>query len=339
MLLFARIEVKNLTLHLNAYAALMTKTFGERFQKVTVDAGFTCPNRDGKVARGGCTYCDNKSFNPSYNHSHNPLRWQIEEGIKFHENRYRRANKYIVYFQPYSNTYAPLKFLKKLYEEALSYPNVVGLAIGTRPDCVDDEKLDYLAELNKDKFITIEFGIESIYNKTLDRINRGHSFEQTKEAINMAADRGLHVGSHLIFGLPGESRQMMLDQADVVSKLPLSSMKFHQLQIINRTAMVKDFEANPEDFNLFELDEYIDFIINFIERLNPDFSIERFAGEVPPKFLYSQRWSNLRYDQILNMIEKRLEEKDTWQVISTNHVNPNCIRIAPKKELSDCKSD
>lgn len=297
----------------NTHSRFMLNTFGTRIQKLSVDAGFTCPNRDGTVARGGCTYCDNKSFNPSYNQSRKPLSWQIEEGIKFHENRYRRAKKYLVYFQPYSNTYAPLKFLKKLYEEALEFPDVIGLAIGTRPDCVDDEKLDYLAHLSEKYFISIEFGIESIYNKTLNRINRGHTFEQTQEAIQSAAKRGLHVGSHLIFGLPGETREQMMDQVQVISALPLSSIKFHQLQIIKRTAMVKDYENNPADFNLFELDEYIDFIINFIEKLNPSFTIERFAGEVPPKFLYSQKWSNLRYDQILNKIEKRMEERDTWQ--------------------------
>ncbi|MEA3495362.1 MAG: TIGR01212 family radical SAM protein [Bacteroidota bacterium] len=297
----------------NAYSNYLKMKFGERFQKVTIDAGFTCPNRDGKITKGGCTYCDNNAFNPSYNNPEKSVYWQVQEGIEFHKKRYRKANKYIAYFQPYSNTYAPLDELKEIYEQALKIPEIIGLSIGTRPDCVDDEKLDYLKQLNEKYFISIEYGIESCFDKTLERINRGHNFLQTKKAIKKTAERGIHTGAHLIFGLPGETKEMMLKEAEIISELPLNSIKFHQLQILKNTAIEKEFKNNPEDFINFKLDEYIDFIIKFVEKLNPEISIERFAGEVPPRFLAKKTWELLRNDQLLNLIEKKMEEIDSWQ--------------------------
>ncbi|NVO03277.1 MAG: TIGR01212 family radical SAM protein, partial [Bacteroidetes bacterium] len=201
----------------NAYANYHQKIFSERIQKLSIDAGFTCPNRDGSIALGGCTYCNNDAFNPSYCEVGKSISQQLTEGIEFHENRYRRASKYLAYFQAYSNTYDSLNSLKKRYEEALSFENVIGLVIGTRPDCIDEEKLDYLQKLNETHHIVIEFGIESCYNHTLERINRGHSFEQSVKAITMAAERNLFTGTHLIFGLPGESRQEMLAEAKIIS--------------------------------------------------------------------------------------------------------------------------
>jgi len=286
---------------------------GERIQKVTINAGFTCPNRDGKVARGGCTYCNNDSFNPSYNTPAKTVELQIEEGIVFHANRYRRANKFLAYFQAYSNTYTSLENLKRIYSPALDKDEIVGLVIGTRPDCIDDEKLKYFADISKTHYVIIEYGIESTYNKTLKRINRGHTFEQSIEAIEKTADAGIKVGGHLIFGLPGESREEMMAEAEIVSKLPLNNIKFHQLQIITNTAMQKEYLQYPERFNLFDLEEYIQFMVNFIEKLNPRFVIERFAGEVPPRFLVSQSWGNIRNDQILQKIEMELERRDSWQ--------------------------
>ena len=194
----------------NAFAPYFKELFGERVQKISVDAGFTCPNRDGTKGRGGCTYCNNSAFNPSYCHPEKPLEQQIQEGIEFHKVRYRRANKYLVYFQPYSNTYATLDHLKGLYETALKQPGVIGLVIGTRPDCVDREKLHYLGELAKKHYITIEYGLESIYNTTLERINRQHTYEESVQAVRLSKEYGLHVGAHFIFGLPGESREMMM---------------------------------------------------------------------------------------------------------------------------------
>ena len=297
----------------NSYADYFRKTFGERVQKITVDAGFTCPNRDGTLAHGGCTYCNNEAFNPSYCNPQKSVAQQVAEGIKFHKVRYRRASKYLVYFQPYSNTYAPLEELKDLYEQALEQKGVVGLVIGTRPDCVDDEKLDWLQQLSEKYYIIVEYGVESIYNTTLNRINRQHTIEQSVEAIEKTARRGLHVGAHFIFGLPGESREMMMNSVKQVSQLPLTTIKFHQLQIVTGTAMAIDYQKHPEDYPLFTIDEYIDFIIRYTERLNPDFIIERFAGEVPPRYLAGPGWGLIRNDQINVKIEQEMEKRDTWQ--------------------------
>ena len=297
----------------NSYSDYFKKEFGERVQKVSVDAGLTCPNRDGKIAFGGCTYCNNDAFNPSYCQPDKSITQQIQEGIEFHRRRYRRASKYLVYFQTYSNTYAPLDYLKKIYSEALASPNILGLVIGTRPDCVDDQKLTYLKELSKNFYVIIEYGIESCYNPTLQRINRGHTFEQSVEAIEKTASMGIKTGAHLIFGLPGESRDEMIHESAILSKLSLNTVKFHQLQIIKDTILAKEFRENPEKFNLFSLTDYIDFIIEFMEKLNPDFIIERFTGEVPPRFLEGPDWGLIRNDQVNAMIEKKLELKNTWQ--------------------------
>ncbi len=297
----------------NSYSEYFKRTFGQRVQKISVDAGFTCPNRDGKLARGGCTYCNNDAFNPSYCNPLKPIDQQVLEGIEFHKVRYRRASTYLVYFQPYSNTYAPLDHLKNLYESALEQPGVVGLVIGTRPDCIDDEKLEYLQQLSKKYYIIIEYGVESIYNSTLNRINRAHTYEQSVDAIIKTTDYGINVGAHFIFGLPGESREMMMDSVTEISKLPLTTIKFHQLQIVEGTTMAKDFKANPEDYELFSFEEYIDFIVSFSERLNPQFIIERFAGEVPPRYLAGPGWGLIRNDQINIAIEKELERRDSWQ--------------------------
>ncbi|MBU2650085.1 MAG: TIGR01212 family radical SAM protein [Bacteroidetes bacterium] len=297
----------------NAYAQYFKKTFGGRVQKISIDAGFTCPNRDGTIGTGGCTYCNNDAFNPSYCDPDITVAEQIAEGIKFHTNRYRRAEKYLAYFQPYSNTYASLKELREIYDQALSFPGIIGLVIGTRPDCIDLEKLKYFQELSEKYYIILEYGIESCYDKTLRRINRGHTFQQSIEAIWMSVEFGLKTGAHLIFGLPGESREEMLDEADILSSLPLDTIKFHQLQIVKGTPMAKEYENERNSFNLFSLDEYVDFIVTFTERLNPDIVIERFAGEVPPRFLIAPDWGLIRNDQILDLIEKKLEIMDTWQ--------------------------
>lgn len=297
----------------NAYSNYILKEFGERVQKLSIDAGFTCPNHDGTVGTGGCTYCNNNAFNPSYCTPSKSISQQIIEGIEFHQKRYRRANKYLAYFQPFSNTYAPLDKLRNIYNEAIKFPEVIGLVIGTRPDCIDDKKLEFFSELSKKYYVIIEYGIESCYDKTLERVNRGHSFEQSVKAITKTAQKGIKTGAHIIFGLPGETKQEMLDEADILSELPLNNIKFHQLQIIKDTEMAKEYREKPENFNLFSLNEYIDFIITFLERLTPDIVIERFAGEVPPRFLSGPNWGLIRNDQILNLIKKKLYEKNTWQ--------------------------
>ena len=297
----------------NSYIGYFRKTYGERLQKVVVDAGFTCPNRDGLVGTGGCTYCDNAAFHPGYSTAGIPIHEQIDEGIKFHRVRYRKAEKFLAYFQPYSNTYAPLERLREVYEEALSHPLVAGIVIGTRPDCVDEDKLDYLASLAREHVVVIEYGIESAYDRTLQRINRGHSFEDAVRAVEMTAARGLTQGAHFIFGLPGESVEEMLGYAPIINKLPLHSVKFHQLQIVRGTAMEREFAARPSDFVTFSLDEYLDFIADLLERLRPDLYIERFAGEVPPRFVNSTPWGLLRNTELIRLLEQRLEERDTFQ--------------------------
>jgi radical SAM protein (TIGR01212 family) len=297
----------------NAYAQYFEREFGGRVQKVTIDAGFTCPNRDGTIGRGGCTYCNNDAFNPSYCSPEKSITQQIEEGIVFHANRYRRASKFLAYFQAYSNTYDSLENLKRRYDQALAVENVVGLVIGTRPDCIDEEKLEYFAQLARTHWVIIEYGIESCYDATLRRINRGHTFAEAEKAIRLTADYGLKTGAHLIFGLPGETRQMILDEAAIISSLPLTTIKFHQLQIVKNTVMERQYRQQPEDFRFFNLDEYIDLVIGFLELLNPAIVVERFAGEVPPRFIAGPGWGSLRYDQVLQIIELRLEQRNTWQ--------------------------
>jgi radical SAM protein (TIGR01212 family) len=297
----------------NAYSNYFKKLFGERVQKLSIDAGFSCPNRDGSRKRGGCTYCNNDAFNPSYCHPAKSVEQQIREGMEFHAWRYKKPAKFLAYFQPYSNTYAPLDDLKRIYEQALKIPEISGLVIGTRPDCIDDEKLEYFSKLAQTHYVIIEYGIESCYDKTLNRINRGHTFDDSREAIIKTASAGLKTGAHLIFGLPGESREEMMAEAAILSELPLSNVKFHQLQIIKGTAMEKQYLNDPGLFSFFELEEYISFIVDFIEQLNPDFIIERFAGEVPPRFQAGPGWGMVRNEKIVQMVEAELERRSAFQ--------------------------
>ena len=318
----------------NSYSNYFTKQFGGRVQKISIDAGFSCPNRDGKISTGGCTFCSNEAFNPSYCRPEKSIKQQIEEGIAFHQKRYRRANKYLAYFQPFSNTYKPLEELKSIYEQALEpidsipthpctrndmdskaleTPRIIGIVIGTRPDLVDEALLQYLNEIQQTHYVMLEYGVESVYDETLKRVNRGHDFATAEKAIRITADYGIPCGAHFIFGLPGETKNMMLDAAETISRLPLTTVKFHQLQIFKGTTMATQYLEHPEHFHLFDLEEYIDFVIDFAERLSPDIVIERFAGEVPPRYLVSEPWMKLRYDEVLAKIEKRMEERKTWQ--------------------------
>ncbi len=306
----------------NSFVGYFKRKYGERLQKIVLDAGFTCPNRDGKVGRGGCTYCDNAAFHPAYSTAGKSLHRQMDEGIEFHKVRYRTTEHYLAYFQSFSNTYAPLSRLRELYGEALEHPDVVGIVIGTRPDCVDEEKLDYLASLKNGPskkeglphpIVIVEYGIESCYDETLLRINRGHDFETACRAVRMTAERGIDVGAHFILGLPGETRQMMLDSCSLINSLPLRSVKFHQLQIVKGTKMEQEYAEHPGDFERFALDEYLDFFVDMLERLRPDLFIERFVGEVPPRFVNETPWGLIRNVELLRLLEKRLEERDTWQ--------------------------
>ena len=308
----------------NTAVGYFKEKYGCRLQKIVIDAGFTCPNRDGSISRGGCTFCDNNAFHPSYSTPDKSIKLQIEEGIEFHANRYRNANQFLAYFQTYSNTYAPLEKLKEIYFQALEHPAIRGIVIGTRPDCVDDEKLDYLAELSRKHLVIIEYGIESCYNSTLEHINRGHTWEQAVEAVRKTHERGLEQGAHFIFGLPGESREDMIAMADKINSLPIDSIKFHQLQIVKGTKMEREFEEHPERFVTFALDEYIDFFVDFLERLRPDLRIERFVSEVPPRFVNSTPWGLIRNVELLRLLDKRLEERDTYQgrILEINSKSP-----------------
>jgi radical SAM protein (TIGR01212 family) len=297
----------------NAYSNYFRGIYGGRLQKVSIDAGFTCPNRDGSAGAGGCTYCNNDAFNPSYCHPSSSVTDQITTGVEFLRHRYKKPVGYLAYFQAFSNTYAPVEHLKRLYEEALAFPGIKGLIIGTRPDCIDDEKLDYLKILSERCFVAVEYGIESCYDRTLQRINRGHDFAQAVKAIEMTSSRKIKTGAHFILGLPGESYDDMLKEAEIISALPLDTVKFHQLQIIKGTQMEKEYIENPGEFSLFSFDDYVDFFISFLERLNPAIVVERFTGEAPPEYLAHPVWGKKRTEQIVTIIENRLEELNTWQ--------------------------
>ena len=297
----------------NSYAGYFRRTFGERVQKVAVNAGFTCPNRDGSISSGGCTFCNNGAFTPSYCQPSKSVTQQIEEGIEFHTRRYRTAEGYLAYFQSFSNTYAPVERLRELYSEALAHPLVKGIIVGTRPDCVDREKLDLLAELAHDRYVAVEYGIESCYDATLARINRGHDFECARRAVEMTAERGLHCGAHFILGLPEESDQMLIDQTDTINSLPLTTVKFHQLQLFRGTAMADEYDRAPERFRTWSIEEYLDLFVEILRRLRPDLVVERFAGEAPPRYHHTEGWGLIRNEQLLAMLDARLEALDARQ--------------------------
>ncbi len=297
----------------NSFASRIRDKYGSRLQKVSVNAGFTCPNRNGKIAFGGCTYCNNSSFTPSYCTDQESIISQIDKGIEFLKWRYKKFGHFLAYFQSFSNTFAPLDTIKERYQKVLNHPEISGLVISTRPDCINDEILDYLKHLSDSYFIFIEYGIESCYDKTLRTVNRGHSYDQTQKAIRITADRGLHITGHLIFGLPGETREMMLEEAEIVSALPINALKFHQLQIIRDTKMASHYQKNPDLFNLFSLEEYIDFVIRFIENLDPKIALERLASESPPRYRISEGFVNKRVDWVQKKIESVMKERNTWQ--------------------------
>jgi radical SAM protein (TIGR01212 family) len=286
---------------------------GERVQKVAVNAGFSCPNHDGTLSTGGCTFCNNAAFTPSYCQPSKSITQQIEEGIEFHTRRYRRATRYLAYFQSFSNTYAPLDHLRRLYDEALSHPLVAGVVIGTRPDCVDAEKLDYFASLARHHYVAIEYGIESTCDATLRAVNRGHNFSTAVRAVEMSAERGLHVGAHFILGLPNESDEMLIAQTEKINALPLTTVKFHQLQIFRGTKLAEEYDRSPDRFRFWTLDEYIDLIVEILRHLRPDLVVERFASEAPPRFHHCEGWGLIRKETLWAMLEKRLHEKRAFQ--------------------------
>lgn len=293
------------------FGDFLRERFPFKAQKIAINAGFTCPNRDGSKGRGGCTYCNNQTFNPSYCQTDKSVTDQLAEGVRFFSRKYPEM-RYLAYFQAYTSTYGELERLERLYEEALGYPGVVGLVIGTRPDCMPDHLLDYLARLSERALVLVEYGVESTLDRTLRRINRGHDFAEAEEAIRRTAARGIAVGAHLILGLPGESRDEILGHADRLSELPLTTLKLHQLQLIRHTRMALEFERQPEDFHLFTVDEYIDLAIDFIERLDPAIALERFVSQSPKELLIAPDWGLKNYE-FTARVNRRLAERDSWQ--------------------------
>ncbi len=285
--------------------------FNGRVQKISIDAGFTCPNRDGSRGTGGCSYCNNLTFSPAYCNLEKSVANQLNEGIEFFSRKYT-SMKYLAYFQAYSNTYAPLKSLKILYEEALSHPEVVGLVIATRPDCLSTENLDYLHKLAQNHYIMVEIGLESHLNSSLEKMNRGHSFEESIWAITETAKRKIHNCAHLILGLPGETDEDFLDQARMISRLPVENLKLHQLQIHKNTRLFNEFGDHPEEFHMFTVDEYLDLCVRYLELLNPEIIVERFVSEAPDDLLVAPRWG-LKNFEFTAKLEKLLEERNTWQ--------------------------
>ena len=303
--------MKKETPRYNDFSAFLSSHFQHKVQKVSLNAGFTCPNRDGMIGYGGCTYCNNQTFNPAYCKTEKSVTEQLEEGKQFFVRKYPDM-KFLAYFQAYTNTYAELEELKRKYEEALAVSDIVGLVIGTRPDCMPEILLDYLEELNKRTFLIVEYGVESTDNLTLKRINRGHTFEVSKEAIIRTASRGIRVGAHIILGLPGESREMLIKQAGILSSLPLTTLKLHQLQLIKGTRMAAEYACCPEEFHLYSADEYIDLAIDYVEHLRPGIVLERFVSQSPKELLIAPDWG-LKNHEFTDRVKKRMRERDSWQ--------------------------
>jgi radical SAM protein (TIGR01212 family) len=295
----------------NDYSSYFRERFEGRVQKISVDAGFTCPNRDGSKGVGGCTYCNNLSFNPEYCRTEQDITSQILKGIKFFSVKYT-AMRYLAYFQAYSNTYATVNQLRRSYEEALCHPEVIGLVIATRPDCLSDEVLDLLEEFSEKCYVSIELGVESFRDETLLRINRGHKVQESVDAIRRIASRGIDNCVHMILGLPGEQDAEFIHQAETLSELPVQSIKLHQLQIIKGTRLAREYDQNPGEFNLFEVDQYADLVVRFLEHLSPDRIVQRFVSSAPADLVIAPNWRMKNY-LFVAKVDRLLLERDTWQ--------------------------
>lgn len=295
----------------SGFSDFLNGVFPYKVQKISINAGFTCPNRDGTKGWGGCTYCNNQTFSPDYCLTEKPVGQQLEEGIRFFSRKYPDM-KYLAYFQAYTNTYGELETLKEKYEEALAFPGVVGLIIGTRPDCMPDDLLEYLVRLSRDVFVMVEYGVETTLDVTLKRINRGHTWEEARNAILRTASNGIYTGAHVILGLPGENREDILHHADLLSELPLTTLKLHQLQLIRQTRMGREYEEHPERFALYSADEYIELVIDFLERLNPSIAVERFVSQSPRNLLIAPDWG-LKNHEFTAKVNRRIRERNTWQ--------------------------
>ena len=295
----------------NEFSCFLKRFFPYKVQKISLNAGFTCPNRDGSKGYGGCTYCNNQTFNPEYCRTEKTIARQLEEGKLFFAHKYPEM-KYLAYFQAYTNTYDGLDALRRKYEEALSVDGVVGLVIGTRPDCMPDDLLRYLEALHKHTFLLVEYGIESTDDRTLRRINRGHDFRTAADAVCRTAACGIPVGGHVILGLPGETHESIVAQAGILSRLPLTTLKMHQLQLIRGTRMAHEHEQCPEDFHLFDIEEYISLVIDYVEHLRPDIVLERFLSQSPKDLLIAPDWGLKNYE-FNHRLQKRMKELGAYQ--------------------------
>lgn len=293
----------------NSYHEYLRERFGARVHKVSLDMGFTCPNRDGTKAVGGCVYCNNDSFVPPYARSRYSMDSQIKHGIDYLKKRFK-AEKFIIYFQAYTSTYGEAEELESMYNEALKYDGVVGLAVGTRSDCIDEEKIEIFERLARDYYVTIEYGIESIYDKTLEFMNRGHDYQSVLDAIKLTKGRGVDIGTHIILGMPTETREEMLQMANEVSTLGIDTFKIHNLHIVKNTPLERMYRENP--FDLFTYEEYLKFIVKFLERLSPDIMLERLFTDTPRGLLIAPNWG-VRHNEIIHGIKQALEKKDTYQ--------------------------
>ena len=293
----------------NDFGTWIRTRFPFKVQKISIDAGFTCPNRDGQTGTGGCTYCDNRTFNPTYCDRRKTVSEQLEEGKAFFARKYPEM-RYLAYFQAYTNTYAPVSSLATMYEEALCTENVVGIVIGTRPDCINEALLDYLKTLSRRTFVLIEYGIETANNTTLRRINRGHTFECTQRAIEMTHRRGILVGGHIILGLPGEDAAESIRQAPIISSLPLDILKIHQMHIIRGTVLAREYARKP--FHIYNVDEYIQLIIDYIARLRKDLILERFVSQSPADLLIAPKWGLKNYE-FTNRLVNRMKKIGAFQ--------------------------
>ena len=285
--------------------------FPYKVQKISLHAGFSCPNRDGTKGRGGCTYCNNQTFSPDYCHTGRSITEQLDEGIAFFARKYPDM-KYLAYFQAYTNTYGATPYLAACYEEALAHDGVVGLIIGTRPDCMPPELLAYLSDLARDRYLMVEYGIESTYDETLARVNRGHDYASAVDAVRRTAEAGIPVGAHMILGLPGESRETILSHAGRLSALPLTMVKLHQLQLIRGTRLAQEYEQGLADIYPYTVTEYVDLAIDFIERLRPDIVVERFVSQSPDALLIAPRWGLKNHEFTAGLLQ-RMRERNTWQ--------------------------
>jgi len=302
-------SITNMEKRYNLYHDFLKEKYGCRVHKVSLDMGFTCPNRDGTVAQGGCIYCNNDSFVPPYARSRYKMDFQIKHGIEYLKNRFK-AEKFIIYFQAYTSTYGDAKELERMYKEALKYDGVIGLAVGTRSDCMDEEKIEIFEKLAKEYYVSVEYGIESIYDKTLEFMNRGHNYQSVLDAIELTKNRGIQIGTHIIVGMPTETEEEMLAMADEVSGLGIDTFKIHNLHIIKNTQLARMYRENP--FNLFSYEEYLKFIVKFLERLSPDIMLERLFTDTPQDLLIAPKWQE-RHNEIIYGIKQELEMQDTWQ--------------------------